>query len=67
MDESNDSIFPGLETMQPESTYKPQPDHVTDHVSLAQLSHAKVLQPLPTVSITRVLDEKVRSRCLGEC
>ena len=61
MNESNDSIFPGLQILQPESTSKPQPDHV----SLAQLSNSKVLKPLP-VTITRVLDEKIRSRCLLE-
>ena len=43
-----------------------EPEHITDHVSLALLSHAKVLKPLPTatVSITRVLGEKVRSHCI---
>ena len=58
MDESKDSIFPGLETMRPVSTYMPQPDHITDHISLALLFHAKVPKPLPTVSMTRALDKK---------
>ena len=58
MDESKDSIFPGLETMQPVSTYMPQPDHITDHISLPQLFHAKAPKLLPIVSMPRVLDKK---------
>ena len=63
MDDSSDSIFPGLQlqSVQPESTYRP----IISHVPLSELPHTGKINPIsPTVLTNLILDEKTRSRCL---
>ena len=66
MDDSNDSIFPGLQKSQPESTSTQPTIENTPQIPLAQLANAKEIFPLPTVITGQILDEKTRSRCLLE-